>query len=134
MQNVAEIVRNSNMSNSTLGTDKADALDRALTVKSKPLNSSPSGGSSPSSTSGGGSNITADDFMTLLVSELKNQDPTAPTDPNSYIDQLVQVNSLQQLISINQGITSLTGTAPSQGSARESRTTMTTPGSRGTPQ
>jgi hypothetical protein len=38
----------------------------------------------------------------LLVSELKNQDPTQPTDPNQYITQLTQVNSLQQLIQLNQ--------------------------------
>ena len=54
-----------------------------------------------------GSDITSSDFLTLLVSELKNQDPTQPTDPNAYITQLVGVNSLQQLISINQGIGSL---------------------------
>jgi flagellar basal-body rod modification protein FlgD len=46
--------------------------------------------------------ITANDFLTLLVTEMKNQDPTAQTDPNEYINQLVQVNSLQQLISINE--------------------------------
>lgn len=45
--------------------------------------------------------ITATDFMKLLVTEMKNQDPTQPTDPNAYIQQLVGVNSLQQLISIN---------------------------------
>jgi flagellar basal-body rod modification protein FlgD len=60
-----------------------------------------------SSTDSSNSDITSDDFLTLLVSELKNQDPTQPTDPNAYITQLVGVNSLQQLISINQGITSL---------------------------
>jgi flagellar basal-body rod modification protein FlgD len=59
-----------------------------------------------------GSMITANDFLTLLVTELKNQDPTANTDPNAYVDQLVQVNSLQQLIQINQNTTSSTGTAP----------------------
>jgi len=53
------------------------------------------------------STITSSDFLTLLVSELQNQDPTEPTDPNAYITQLVGVNSLQQLISINQGITAL---------------------------
>jgi flagellar basal-body rod modification protein FlgD len=56
------------------------------------------------------------------VSELKNQDPTQPTDPNQYITQLAQVNSLQQLISINQGIgtldSALSGTSsPSTGSS-----------------
>lgn len=54
-----------------------------------------------------GGTITSNDFLTLLVSELKNQDPTQPTDPNSYITQLVGVNSLQQLIQINQGVTTL---------------------------
>jgi flagellar basal-body rod modification protein FlgD len=49
--------------------------------------------------------ITANDFLTLLVTELKNQDPTANTDPNQYVNQLVQVNSLEQLISINQTLT-----------------------------
>jgi flagellar basal-body rod modification protein FlgD len=49
--------------------------------------------------------ISANDFLTLLVTEMKNQDPTANTDPNEYINQLVQVNSLQQLISINQTLT-----------------------------
>lgn len=49
-----------------------------------------------------GANIAANDFITLLVTEMKNQDPTANTDPNEYVNQLVQVNSLEQLISINQ--------------------------------
>ena len=63
--------------------------------------------SDSSSTGSSNSDITSNDFLTLLVSELKNQDPTQPTDPNAYITQLVGVNSLQQLISINQGVTSL---------------------------
>jgi flagellar basal-body rod modification protein FlgD len=54
------------------------------------------------SAGGDGSTISANDFLTLLVTEMKNQDPTAQTDPNQYINQLVQVNSLEQLIQINQ--------------------------------
>jgi flagellar basal-body rod modification protein FlgD len=70
------------------------------------------------------STITANDFLTLLVAEMKNQDPTQPTDPNAYISQMVDVNSLQQLIGINQGITSLdtsvgagTSAAPASGAS-----------------
>ena len=65
-----------------------------------------------------GSMITANDFLTLLVTELKNQDPTANTDPNAYVDQLVQVNSLQQLIQINQNTVATTSpsTPPTSGS------------------
>jgi flagellar basal-body rod modification protein FlgD len=55
--------------------------------------------------------ITSSDFLTLLVSELKNQDPTQPTDPNAYIQQLVGVNSLQQLIQINQTLDSTNTTS-----------------------
>jgi flagellar basal-body rod modification protein FlgD len=64
-------------------------------------NGSNSGTDDPSST------ITSDDFLTLLVSELKNQGPTQPTDPGAYIQQLVGVNSLQQLIQINQGLSAV---------------------------
>jgi len=61
-----------------------------------------------------GSTITANDFLTLLVTEMQNQDPTAQTDPNEYINQLVQVNSLEQLIQINQ---TLSGAAAPSGGA-----------------
>ncbi len=62
---------------------------------------SPSATDNSSTSASGDSTITANDFLTLLVAEMKNQDPTADNDPNAYIDQLVQVNSLQQLIQIN---------------------------------
>lgn len=68
----------------------------------------------------GGAAITSTDFMKLLVSEMKNQDPTQPTDPNAYIQQLVGVNSLQQLIAINQelGTAAVTST-PTNANALE---------------
>lgn len=81
------------------------------------------GANDTSGTSGsngsGGSNITANDFLELLVAEMKNQDPTANTDPNAYIDQLVQVNSLQQLIQINQNLNG-SGSASDSGSGSSS--------------
>jgi len=90
---------------SAAGTVASALAPRRASVQVTPKDSSTTNGSS--STSGDSSDITADDFLTLLVSELKNQDPTQPTDPNQYITQLAQVNSLQQLISINQGIGTL---------------------------
>jgi flagellar basal-body rod modification protein FlgD len=65
-----------------------------------------SGTDRTSSSSDDAATISANDFLTLLVTELKNQDPTASTDPNEYINQLVNVNSLQQLISINEKVAS----------------------------
>ena len=64
-----------------------------------------------SAASDSSSTITSNDFLTLLVTEMQNQDPTAQTDPNEYINQLVQINSLEQLISINQNLASVLSTA-----------------------
>ncbi len=80
-------------------------------VRANAASSSASSTGASNSTSTAGGTITSSDFLTLLVSELKNQDPTQPTDPNAYITQLVGVNSLQQLISINQGIGTLNNPA-----------------------
>ena len=72
---------------------------------------SSTGSSTDSSTSS--ATISANDFLTLLVTEMQNQDPTADQDPNEYINQLVQVNSLEQLIDINQTLSSDLGSTPS---------------------
>lgn len=79
----------------------------------------------PASAASGGSSsdpstITANDFLTLLVTEMKNQDPTSASDPNQYINQLVSVNSLQQLIQINEtlgGMTPATGSGTGRSSS-----------------
>jgi flagellar basal-body rod modification protein FlgD len=84
----------------------------------------PQASAAPQTTSTGNSDdsssdsatISANDFLTLLVTEMQNQDPTADTDPNEYINQLVQVNSLEQLIDINQTLSGALGsTTPSTG-------------------
>ncbi len=79
-------------------------------VRVSPMASSNSDANS-SSTKSSASGITANDFLTLLVTEMKNQDPTANTDPNQYINQLVNVNSLQQLISINETLNGAFGSS-----------------------
>src|SRR5271168_5042582 len=74
---------------------------------------STSGTSGSDDSSSSDATISANDFLTLLVTEMQNQDPTADTDPNAYIDQLVQINSLEQLISINQNLSTVLGAATS---------------------
>jgi flagellar basal-body rod modification protein FlgD len=82
-----------------------------------------SSSASSSAASAASSTISANDFLTLLVTEMQNQDPTAQTDPNEYINQLVQVNSLEQLIDINQTLgsafTSPTSSTTSSGSSAQ---------------
>jgi flagellar basal-body rod modification protein FlgD len=57
--------------------------------------------------------VTSDDFMTLLVAELQNQDPTEPLDPSTFMSQLVQINQLEQVMQINQTIQQLAGLSTS---------------------
>jgi flagellar basal-body rod modification protein FlgD len=83
------------------------AAARQVLKGAAPMSSSTSGTGSSSSASA--ATISANDFLTLLVTEMKNQDPTANTDPNEYINQLVNVNSLEQLISINQTLSTAAG-------------------------
>lgn len=78
---------------------------------------SPMDAAGASSTSSTSANISANDFLTLLVTEMQNQDPTATTDPNEYINQLVNVNSLEQLIDINQNLSSALGISPGSASS-----------------
>ena len=49
-------------------------------------------------------------FLTLLVSQLKNQDPLNPTDSNQFVSQLTAYSQLEQLIGINKNTAALTGT------------------------
>ena len=46
-----------------------------------------------------------DTFLKLLVAQIKNQDPTNPTDATQFVGQLTQYSELEQLIQINQGLT-----------------------------
>jgi flagellar basal-body rod modification protein FlgD len=64
--------------------------------------------SNPSSATGTSAASLQETFLNLLVTELQNQDPTAPVDPTAMVGQLVSLNQLDQLISINSTLTSLT--------------------------
>ena len=75
---------------------------------------------SSSSSSSDSTTISANDFLTLLVTEMQNQDPTATSDPNEYINQLVSVNSLEQLIDINQTLSTNLSSTTSSGGAGSS--------------
>ncbi len=56
-------------------------------------------------------------FLQLLVSQIQNQDPLNPTDSTQFVSQLAQFSQLEQLISINQGVSTLdTNTTPATNS------------------
>ncbi len=52
--------------------------------------------------SGNSTTITHDEFLTLLITELENQDPLAPIDSHEMAAQMAQFGSLERLYSIDQ--------------------------------
>ena len=54
-------------------------------------------------------------FLTLLTTQLKNQDPSQPEDPNQFTSELVQLNGVQQQLLSNQLLQQLVNAAPSSG-------------------
>ncbi len=49
-----------------------------------------------------------DDFLTLLTTQLQNQDPTDPLDSSEFTNQLVQFTGVEQQIRLNQNVENLT--------------------------
>ena len=52
-------------------------------------------------------NVDNDDFMTLLLAQLKNQDPLNPMDSSQMMGQIAQLNSLNALLAMQKSIDSM---------------------------
>jgi flagellar basal-body rod modification protein FlgD len=61
-------------------------------------------------------------FLQLLVSEIQNQDPTAPMDSSTFLSQLAEFSSVEQLIGIRQDVSELDPATTSGTSATGSTT------------
>ncbi|MDP6945584.1 MAG: flagellar hook capping FlgD N-terminal domain-containing protein, partial [Myxococcota bacterium] len=59
-----------------------------------------------------------DSFMKLLVTQLSNQDPMAPSDPTQFVSQLAEFTSLEQLVGVNEGLNILAMTQAAATSAQ----------------
>ena len=72
------------------------------------------GSASPQSNNATNETSDKDLFMTLLVAQLKNQDPLAPQEGTEFVAQLAQFNSLDQLTNIRQSIDKLVANSQQQ--------------------
>ncbi len=70
------------------------------------------------------------DFLTLLMAEMKNQDPTQPMDPSQMVSQLATVSEVGQAVQTNTTLNSLlTATSLSQAEQLVGRTITSADGS-----
>lgn len=71
--------------------------------------SSPSQDANLSAALGTNSSLGEQDFLKLLVAQLKNQDPLAPQDNSQFVAQLAQFSSLQAAMGTNTRLDTITG-------------------------
>ncbi len=70
---------------------------------------------SVSSALGSSQSLSQSDFLQLLVTQVKNQDPTKPMDSTQFVSQMAQFSSLSGITSLN---TTMTGVAQSMQSSQ----------------
>lgn len=52
-------------------------------------------------------NLNQDDFMRLMVAQIKNQDPSEPMDPSQFMDQLTQLTTVSGIQDLNTSFNTL---------------------------
>ncbi len=67
----------------------------------------PASGNKPTSSASVGYN----DFLQLLIAQMRNQDPTSPTDMAQYMSQFAQLSSVEQAIQTNAKLDTLLSTS-----------------------
>jgi flagellar basal-body rod modification protein FlgD len=81
----------------------------------------PNSSTTPTTTSPNDPLASESTFLTLLVSQLQNQDPLNPVDSTTFVSQLTSYSQLEQLMGINKNTTTLatdvTPTTPATGTS-----------------
>jgi flagellar basal-body rod modification protein FlgD len=72
-----------------------------------------SSGSSSGSTGVAGATLGGTDFLTLMLAQLKNQDPTSPVDSTTFLAQLASLSEVQGITQLNTSFSALSSSLTS---------------------
>jgi len=64
-------------------------------------------GTSDAATAAGGTSLGGTNFLTLMLAQLKNQDPTSPVDSNQFLNQLASLSTVQGITQLNTSFSNL---------------------------
>src|ERR1700733_2252293 len=67
-------------------------------------------GTTPAATTG---TLGGTDFLTLMLAQLQNQDPTSPVDSNTFLSQLAELSEVQGITSLNTSFSTLSSSLSS---------------------
>jgi flagellar basal-body rod modification protein FlgD len=70
-------------------------------------NSATAASSASQTVNGTVNSINYNEFLSLLVAQLKNQDPSNPTDPTQFVSQLASFSAVEQQLATNAKLDSL---------------------------
>jgi flagellar basal-body rod modification protein FlgD len=85
------------------------AITAASAARASTSTTGTNNNASPTSTLGKAAGLGKDDFMQLLMAQLKNQDPMKPMEDKEFISQLAQFSSLEAVEKMNQQMEDLIG-------------------------
>ena len=74
-----------------------------------PTGANASSGSGAAAGATGATSLGGTDFLTLMLAQLKNQDPTSPVDSNTFLSQLASLSEVQGITNLNTSFSALSG-------------------------
>jgi flagellar basal-body rod modification protein FlgD len=84
------------------GTHASTPTNLPTTGTGTPTGSASTGtGSSAANSASSLGTLGGTDFITLMLAQLQNQDPTSPVDSNTFLTQLAQLSEVQGITSLN---------------------------------
>ncbi len=70
-------------------------------------------GRAPANSASSRGTLGGTDFLTLMLAQLQNQDPTSPVDSNTFLTQLAQLSEVQGITSLNTSFSALSSSLTS---------------------